>query len=183
MLNTVSKLWEAPTESQRRSGFGDKPNLIGLPNEILLTVFDCLDVFDSAALALTCKHLANIASTYSKLDIPMSTISRGARRTCKERHFLKKRLGDKFFSKRLRYCWGCEIYVPRRKGHWKRKLGMKCWEGPWGAHKRGTFGEWWAAPSTQQMLAQWDKGKAFKCPRCKFCKAGFVKAGLTGGFK
>ncbi len=172
MLNTVSKTFQPPTENKRKPRAKKKFNLVGLPNEILLTVFDNLDVFDSATLALTCKRFAGLASSYSQLDLPTNT-TRGHAVFLPygQRHFLKKRLGDKYFSERLRYCWGCKHYVPRRKGHWKRKLGKKGQEGAYRAFSRVTFEEWWVSPKTQQMLIQWNKGQAFKCPRCKICRA------------
>ena len=174
MLNTISSLSQPPATTGRRSRAKKKFDLAGLPNEILLIIFDYLDVFDSATLALTCKHLAGIASTYSKLDLPEDKACKyRAQKPYEAADFLKKRLGDKFFSKRLRYCWGCKIYVPRMKSHWKRKLGKKCWESRPRGRDRVTFAEWWATPQTQQMLAQWDKGKALKCPRCKYRRAGF----------
>ncbi len=174
MLNTTSTLSQPPTSTGRRSRAKKKFDLARLPNEILLTVFDYLDVFDSATLALTCKHLAGIASTYSKLDLPEDKACKyRAQKPYEAADFLKKRLGDRYFSKRLRYCWGCKIYVPRMKSHWKRKLGKKCWENRSRGRDCVTFADWWAAPQTQQMLGQWDKGKAMKCPRCKYRRAGF----------
>lgn len=176
MLNTTSSLSQPPTTTGRKSRVKTKFDLAGLPNEILLIIFDYLDVFDSATLALTCKHLAVIASTYSKLDLPEDKACKyRAQKPCEAADFLKKRLGDRFFSKRLRYCWGCKIYVPRKKGHWQRKLGKKCWEGRrrGRGRERVTFAEWWGRPQTQEMLVQWNKGKTRKCPRCKYCRAGF----------
>ncbi len=170
MLNTTSSLSPLPTATGRKS------YLSGLPNEILLDIFGYLDVFDSATLALTCKHLADIASTYSKLDLPKDEACKyRAQKPYEAADFLKKRVGDRFFPKRLRYCWGCKIYVPRRKSYWHRKLGEKCWAN--GRRGRGrdrvTFVVWWALPQTQQMLSQWGKRQAMKCPRCKYCRAGF----------
>lgn len=156
--------------TKRKSRAKKKFDLIGLPNEILLTVFDYLDVFDSATLSLTCKLLASIASNHSKLDFLGITAHPYTCKPYEKRHFLKKRLGDKFFSKRLRYCWSCKHYVPRRKSHWKRKLAKKLWEERRLARSVNTFADWWALSRTQVMLDCWNKGNAFKCPRCKLCK-------------
>lgn len=46
-----------------------KFDLLALPNEILLMIFEHLSLFDSATLTLSCKHLAGIATTYSFLDL------------------------------------------------------------------------------------------------------------------
>ncbi|KAF7514037.1 hypothetical protein GJ744_004362 [Endocarpon pusillum] len=175
MLNTTSVLSQPPAATGRKSRAKKKFNLAGLPNEVLLIIFDYLDVFDSATLALTCKHLAGIASTYSKLDLPKDTACKyRARKPYEAADFLKKRIGDKFFSQRLRYCWGCKIYVPRMKSHWRCKLEKKCWEGRQRGRDRVTFAEWWATPKTQQMLAKWEQGKALKkCPSCKYSRDGF----------
>jgi F-box-like len=174
MLKKTSITPVHPAGKKRRSRAKKKFDLLGLPNEILLMVFDYLDVFDSATLALTSKRLASIALTHSKLDFPTNTTRRyAAWMPHQERHFLKKRLGDKFFSKRDRYCWSCKHYVPRRKGYWKRKLIKKGWEVRVVAHSMAKFGDWWNLPQTQQMLNIWNKGQAFKCPRCKLCRASY----------
>lgn len=172
MLNTVSKPWEPPPEKQRRCRSKKKFDLIGLPNEILLTVFGYLDVFDSATLALTCKRMAGLACNYSQLDVPGDAAGGHGRRPCGEGHFLKRRLGDGFFPKRLRYCWGCRHYVPRRKSYWTRKIGKKGWQGRGGPNLgRLTPAQCWALPESQHILARWDKGAAVKkCPRCKICR-------------
>ena len=153
-----------------RSRAKKKFDLLGLPNELLLSIFNYLDVFDSATLALACKRLAGIASNYSQLDVPEDVIRKCAQRPFEEAHFLKKRLGDKFFSKRLRYCWGCKHYVPRRRSHWKRKIGKRGWEGWCPILRQLTPEECWSLPGTQKMLASWNNGKALKCPRCKIFK-------------
>ena len=176
MLNTTSPLLQLPTATGRKSRAKKKFDLSCLPNEVLLIIFGYLDVFDSATLALTCKHLAGIASTYSKIDLSEDKARKyRAKKPHEVADFLKKSLGDRYFSKRLRYCWGCKIYVPRRKSYWQGKLGEKCWESrPRGrGRNRVTFAEWWALPQTQQILAQWNKGQAMKCPRCKYKRAGF----------
>lgn len=173
MLNTISKTVDLPTQKKRKSTTKGKFDLPSLPNEIILNIFDNLDVFDTATLALTCKRFANIATTYSKLEFPMTTNPDFATwGPHKERHFLKRRLGDNFFSKRMRYCWNCRHYVPRRAGFWKRKLAQKGMEGRMPSFfKRMSFAEWWALPKTGRVMAQWNSGQAFKCPRCRLCRA------------
>jgi F-box-like len=173
MLTTISQGLTLNTETKHKSRAKKKFNLTGLPNEILLNIFDYLNVFDSATLALTCKHLAGIASTYSHLDMPVEKDNprRLGWQPYEEGHFLKKRLGDRFFSNRLRYCWGCKHYVPRRKSHWKKHLGKRTWEGNYRTSKNWDFNRWWESNPTEQMLTQWNKGNALKCPRCKLYKA------------
>jgi F-box-like len=171
MLTVISQELKPAAESKRKSRAKKKFDLTRLPTEILLTIFDRLDVFDSATLALTCKRLANIATIHSQLDMPMEGPQSYFWKPYEERHFLKKRLGDKFFSKRLRYCWGCKHYVPRREGHWKQKLGAKRFGNMLREHKSWDFEQWHKSPNTKLMLAQWNKGSAHKCPRCKLYKA------------
>ena len=171
MLSTISKEYQSTTETKRKSRAKAKFDISGLPTEILLTIFDGLDVFDSAILALTCKRLASIATIYSRLDFSMEGPRNEMRKPYAERHFLKKRLGDKFFSKCLRYCWGCKHYVPRRKSHWTRKLSGKRFGNMLRDHKPWDYDQWYKSPYTKQMLTQGEKGSAHKCPRCKLYKA------------
>lgn len=169
MLATISTTLAAPTGNPRKSRAKPKFNLMGLPSEILINIFDYLDVFDSATLALACKRLASIALSYSQLDFPTNDTRRYAHwLPAAERHFLKKRLGDKYFPKRLRYCWNCKHYVPRCKSYWERQLKRKViWENRCFARKPDTFVEWWGLPKTKIMLTKWSKEQAYKCPRCK----------------
>jgi F-box-like len=171
MLTTPSSpALSLTTNNKRKSRAKKKFDLLGLPNEILLKILDNLDVFDSATLALTCKRFAGVATSYSQLDWPPDAL-RSYARPYEEGHFLKERLGDKYFSKRSRYCRSCKHYVPRRRSYWQRKLGRKGWEGRWRSLKMWDFKEWWGLTKTQEMLTQWDKGNALHCPRCKLCKA------------
>jgi F-box-like len=172
MLATIPNQIQPQSVVNPKSRAKKKFNLAGLPNEILLTVFDNLDVFDSAALALTCKRVAGLAVAFSQLDIPRQI--QEASPTVKPyaiNDFTKKHLKDGYFSKRLKYCWNCKHYVPRRMSHWKKKLSRKGWRGWLLTNKPWVFSDWWDAPKTKKILHEWNKGKAFTCPRCKLCKA------------
>lgn len=171
---------ESATVTGRRSR--KKFNISHLPNEINLKIFDNLDVFDSAALALTCKHMAALAVTHSKLNMAVEEMAGDQSYKPHEvGHFLKKRLDASFFPKSHRYCWLCRVYLPRRKSYWKRKLGQKCWHPANRVRGRRreplTLSQWWDLPQTQKMLESWNKNTAQHCPRCRYLKAGFQYVG------
>jgi F-box-like len=172
-------------ESTTVTGCGSKKkvNISHLPNEITLKILDNLNVFDSATLALTCKHLAAVAVTHSKLNMSVEELSSDQSYKPHEvGHFLKKRLDASFFPKTHRYCWLCRVYLPRRKSYWKRKLDQKCWRPARtvrGRKPSKTFAQWWNLPQTQKMLGSWDKNNAQYCPRCKYLKAGFQYVGKS----
>jgi F-box-like len=180
MLLPASNAPESPTVTGRMSK--KKFNISHLPTEITLQIFENLDVFDSAALALTCKHMAAVAVTHSQLN--MSVEAMAADQSYKPHevgHFLKKRLDASFFPKSHRYCWLCRVYLPRRKSYWKRKLGQKCWIPAPRVRGRSrvslTLTQWWDLPQTQKMLESWLNNNAQHCPRCRYLKAGFQYVG------
>jgi hypothetical protein len=83
-----------------RRGTKKNFNIAHLPNEITLNFFEYLDVFDSATLALTCKHMASLAVTHSKLNMSLETItSDQSYKPHQVKHFLKKRLDESLFQR------------------------------------------------------------------------------------
>ncbi|KFY77963.1 hypothetical protein V499_02776 [Pseudogymnoascus sp. VKM F-103] len=87
--------------------------LLQLPTEILITIFDEVNLIDQLCLALSCKRLLQV-STMVSLDV-----------SDPDALSLYYRLGPT--SKDWRFCFGCTQYRPTRESYWKAKANLGNW--------------------------------------------------------
>lgn len=169
MLNTVTIPPKAIAGKKRKRGGKKRFNLLGLPNETLLNIFTHLDAYESAVLALACKRLALIATTYSQLECRSNSFRWW--RPYREGHFLKKKVGDKYFGEDMGYCYNCKHYCPREKDYWKLVVEHQGEQKRWVQYIDVLVERWLADGDTQWPLENWENGVGKRwCPRCLIYK-------------
>jgi hypothetical protein len=85
-----------------------------MPNEILLNIMGRLNITDNASLALTCKHLARIATTYQILHFKLRT----GPGTLQITRFFKA-LANSWNLVDMKYCQRCKKFRPGGEKVWR----------------------------------------------------------------
>ncbi|OBT47408.1 hypothetical protein VE00_03233 [Pseudogymnoascus sp. WSF 3629] len=95
--------------------------LLQLPTEILITIFDEVEIINQLALALTCKRLLQV-STLVSLDVSDLVVRKPDTLGLRELLF---RLGPT--TEDWRICIHCTKFRPTRQSYWKAKADLEKW--------------------------------------------------------
>lgn len=128
-----------------------------MPNEILVRIMGYIKVTDSASFALTCKHIARIATLHQALRVTLET----APGAIEKAHFFHK-LAKDWVPRHLLRCINCGLFVSTKDDFWRiqvEKMRVKL-GGSVACH-------WNEHPDvSSKLVASWCKNISTVCPIC-----------------
>jgi hypothetical protein len=117
-----------------------------------------MKVTDAASLALTCKHIARIATIHQALLVTLDTAP-----SVPEKSLFFRKLGRDWLPRYLRRCGFCGLFVSIQRDYWRRhseKMQVKL---------GGKVARAWKQKRARVsiIVASWCSGSSEECPNCR----------------